>query len=403
MERFASTPGGVLSMDFVETRAGFEAVPVPFSAPLLPADRITKSRERLVSLDVMRGFVVIGMIVVNTIAFSNNSYGYHPAWATLSHSAWAGFTFADFVFPAFIFMAGFSVAVSLHHARLEWETVRRVGTRTIALLALGFLLTNVTWFSQAGEWRFLGVLQRIGLCYLVTAVLFLSSGPRARLILSLSLLALYWPLALLPVPGEVTNLFVPGANFISWVDRTVLGSHAMAVGSHGYDPEGLLSTLPAIAQCLLGAAFGEWFLTTRGENDALPKLAGAGATLLLLGLCWSPFFPIVKNIWTSSFVLASSGLSALVFCTFYWLVDVRKIKLSATVFLEAFGVNALFAYVIQELAQLLPAANDMHAIGSASLKMDMPAVFANLPVLAFILLLWPPLELMRRRRWFVKL
>lgn len=391
-------------MDFVETSAGFEAVPVPFSAPLLPADRIlAKPRERLVSLDVMRGFVVIGMIVVNTIAFSNNSYGYHPAWATLSHSPWAGFTFADFVFPAFIFMAGFSVAVSLRQARFEWETVRRVGTRTIGLLALGFLLTNVTWFSQGGEWRVLGVLQRIGLCYAATALIFLSCGPRARFILSLALLALYWPLALLPVPGETTNLLVPGANFVSWVDRTLLGPHVLVTGSHGYDPEGLLSTLPAIAQCLLGASFGEWFLKARGRNDALPKLVAAGAVSLLLGLCWSPLFPVVKNIWTSSFVLVSSGLSALVFCTFYWLLDVRKIRLSATVFLEAFGVNALFAYVIQESAQLLPAANDMHAIGSASLKMDMPGVFANLPVLAFILILWPPLELMRRRRWFVKL
>jgi predicted acyltransferase len=187
------------------------------------------------------------------------------------------------------------------------------------------------------------------------------------------------------------------------MDRVVLGPHALVTGAHGYDPEGLLSTLPAIAQCLLGASFGEWFLRTRGRNDALPKLATAGAVSLLLGLLWSPLFPIVKNIWSSSFVLVSSGLSALLFCTFYWILDDRKIRLRGATFLEAFGANALFAYVVQELAQLLPAAGDMRAIGDASLKMDMPVLVANFPVLAFILILWAPLEMMRRRRWIVRL
>ena len=390
-------------MDFVETSAGFESVSVPFSAPLVPAAKITKPRDRIVSLDVMRGFVVIGMIVVNTIAFSNVSYGYHPASQLLSHSVWAGFTFADFVFPAFIFMAGFSVAVSLQNACCDWQTVRRIGVRTITLFLLGFLLTNITLFSAPDQWRLLGVLQRIGLSYFATALLFLSCSPRARMVIALSLLVLYWPLTLVPVPHLTTNLFLPGANFVSWTDRVVLGSHALIIGSRGYDPEGVLSTLPAIAQCLLGALFGEQFLRTRGWSDALPKLAAAGAVSLLLGVLWSPFFPVVKNIWSSSFVLVSSGLSALVFCMFYWILDDRKLRLRGSTFLEAFGANALFAYVIQELAQLLPAAGDMHAIGSASLKMDMPVLVANFPVVAFILILWAPLELMRRRRWIVRL
>jgi len=390
-------------MDLAETSAGFETVPVPFAAPLIPTVEITKSRERLASLDVMRGFAVVGMIVVNTIAFSNISYGYHPASQLLSHSLWAGFTFADFVFPAFIFTAGFSVAVSLRQARLEWPTVRRIIARSFALLALGFLLANIILFSQPGEWRCLGVLQRIGVCYCTTALLFLSCGPRTRLILSLSLLALYWPLALLPFPNETANLLVPGANFISYLDRSVLGAHALVTRPHGYDPEGLLSTLPAIAQCLFGAAAGEWLLKNRARSDALPKLAAAGAACLVAGLCWSPFFPLIKNIWSSSYVLVSSGIATLVFCFFYWVLDENRITVRGTAFLEAFGINALLAYVLQELAQLLPAADNMHAIGSASLKMDMPGVVGNLPVLAFILILWTPLELMRRRGWVVRL
>jgi predicted acyltransferase len=409
LERIADEFGnsdGVLKMDLVETSAGFESVPVPFSAPLIPAAETAQPRERVLSLDVTRGFTVVGMIVVNTIAFSNLSYGYHPASQLFSHSPWAGFTFADFVFPAFIFIAGFSTAASLRRAQPDWQTLRRIAARSFALLALGFLLANVTLFEQMGAWRCLGVLQRIGLCYFATGLLFLFCGARARLILSFSLLALYWPLTLLPIPHEASNIFVPGANFVSWIDRTVLGAHALVAGPHGYDPEGLLSTLPAIAQCLLGAAVGEWFLLNRSRADALPKLVFAGGAALVLGICWNPLFPLVKNIWTSSFVLVSSGLTTLVFCAFYWVLDERKIRLRGATFLQAFGINALLAYVLQELAQLLPAAGalgDMHAIGSASLNTQLPGIVGNLPVVAFILILWSPLEVMRRRRWIVKL
>jgi predicted acyltransferase len=393
-------------MDLVETGAGFEAVPVPFAAPLIPAAETARSRERMLSLDVTRGFAVVGMMVVNTIAFSNLSYGYHPASQLFSHSRWAGFSVADFVFPAFIFIAGFSTAVSLRHAQAGWQIMRRIVARTFVLLALGFLLANVTLFEQAGAWHLLGVLQRIGLCYLATALLFLTCGPRARLVLSLSLLILYWPLTLLPFPGAMTDLLVPGANFVSYVDRSLLGAHVLVSGPHGYDPEGLLSTLPAIAQCLLGAAVGEWFLNNRARKDALSRIALAGLTLLLAGIAWSAYFPIVKNIWTSSFVLVSSGIILLVFCAFYWTLDENKFRVRGTTFLQTFGVNALLAYTLQELAQLLPALGalgDMRAIGSASLNTQLPGLAGNLPIIAFILLLWAPLELMRRRRWILKI
>jgi len=376
-------------MDLVETSAGFEAVPVPFAAPLMVPAQKTKIRQRLASLDIMRGFVVIGMIVVNTIAFSNVSYGYHPASQLLSHSRWAGFTFADFVFPAFIFTAGLSIAIALRNVPLDWQVIRRVCSRTAGLLALGFLLTNVTRLGDAsfGDWRCLGVLQRIGICYAVTAILFVSCGPRVRLFLSLFLLLLYWPLTLLPVPHEATNLLVPGANFISYIDRLVLGSHVLVSGPHGYDPEGLLSTLPAIAQCLLGASVGEWLFRNRARADALPTLASAGVAAVIIGIGWSPFFPVVKNIWSSSFVLVSSGAATLIFCAFYWIFDDLQLRPRGTAFLEAFGINALLAYVIQESAQLLPATGDMHAIGSASLNSVLPSLVGNLPVVAFILIL----------------
>ena len=390
-------------MDLLETTPDLQSVSIQTAAASLAAANHPGARDRIVSLDAMRGFAVIGMIVVNTIAFSSDSHGSAPVSRFVSHSAWAGFTFADFVFPAFIFLAGFSVAVSLRHASFEWPVVRRIATRAILLCTLGFVLANLARFFEPGNWRYLGVLQRIGLCYLATALLYLASGTRARLVIALALLAVYWPLVALPVPHQTTNLLVPGTNFVSWLDRLVLGSHALVTGAHGYDPEGVLSTLPAVAQCLLGAAFGEWFMKTRGTDAALPRLTAAGAASLLLGLCWSPFFPVVKNIWTGSFVFVSSGLSALLFCALYWALDRKKFHVPGAAFLQAFGANALFAYIVQELAQLLPAGGEMHAIGTAGARMDMPSVMAAVPVVAFLLILWAPLAVMRRRRWYVRL
>jgi predicted acyltransferase len=384
------------------------SIPITLAPPLTaaPPSRTAAARERLVSLDVMRGFAVIGMIVVNTLATSKDTYGFAPDFAFLSHSPWAGFTFADFVFPAFIFMAGFSVAVSLRRpSRFDWNIVRRVGTRTFALLALGFLLTNIDWFGQMdhGDWRLLGVLQRIGVCYCATVIVFVTCGPKVRVVLSLLALLAYWPLAQIPVPHEATNLFAPGANFVSYIDRVVLGSHAFATGPHGYDPEGLLSTLPAIAQCVLGAVAGAWFLNNREMPSAPLKLAVAGAVSLGLGLAWSPFFPVIKNIWSSSFVLVSTGLALLLFSLCYWALDRKRFRFSGVTVFEAFGLNALLAYILQGVAQLLPAGDDMHALGAASQKMEGSVLVANLPVVAFLVILWMPLEFMRRRRWIVKL
>jgi predicted acyltransferase len=390
-------------MKIAETLSGFEA-----AAPERPAyaNAAAVAPSRLLSLDVMRGFAVIGMIVVNTLATSRDDYGFRPAIAFLAHSRWAGFTFADFVFPVFIFMAGFSIAVSLRRqAHLDWQILRRIGARTLGLLVLGFLVTNIVWFGQMdqGDWRCLGVLQRIGLCYFATAILFVACGPRLRLILSVVVLVAYWPLTLIPVPHAATNLLVPGANFVSFVDRRVLGPHALVTGPMGYDPEGLLSTLPAIAQCLLGALLGEWQLKNRGRAGTSQKLAAAGVAALCLGVLWSPFFPVVKNIWTSSFVLVSGGLAALLLSLCYWALDGRRLRFWGFTVFEAFGVNALLAYVLQEMAQLVPAGADMHALGAASRQTVAPALVATLPVLAFLVLLWLPLEVMRHRRWILKI
>jgi predicted acyltransferase len=183
----------------------------------------------------------------------------------------------------------------------------------------------------------------------------------------------------------------------------LLGPHIFLIGAHGYDPEGLLGTLPAMAQCLIGAIAGEWMLRNRNGDSTPQRLALAGIICAALGLLWSPFFPIVKNIWTSSYVLFSTGLVLLLLSFAHWALDRRRFRSPAVTFLEAFGLNALLAYVLQGLARLLPAGDDMHALGTASHGMEASFLITNLPVVIFILMLWVPLEFLRRRRWVVKI
>ncbi len=382
--------------------AGSGDISVPIALQVAAPTVALAPRQRDLALDVVRGFAVVGMILVNALASSRQSYGFQPTLSFLAHSAWAGFTFADFVFPAFIFICGISIAYSLRDRRANGTVLRQIAARSGRLFLLGLVLTNILWRANPdeGPWRLLGVLQRIGLCYFVAASLFVLAGWRTRLACAIVVLLLYWPLAELPLPADQhVDLLLPGANFVSWTDRLVLGTHALVTGPRGYDPEGLLSTLPAVAQCVLGSLIGQWLLKNGHRADVLARLGAIGAVMLALGLLWSPLFPIVKDIWTSSFVLVSAGLATLLVAAAYWTLNDRPSFLTA--FFEAFGVNAALAYTIHIAAELIPAGNDMHAIGVFG--KSSPELTALLPPIAFIAILWVPLEIMRRRRWFARI
>jgi len=385
----------------VKVAEAVESAPMSAAVAVAPAAMIT---VRLKSLDVLRGLVVVGMIVVNAMTYSSQTYGL-AAFGFLMHSRWAGFTFADFVFPAFIFMAGVSVAASLHKTKATGVApLSRISARTLRLLVLGFFIANIPWAIPVGDWRWLGVLQRIGLCYFAAAFLFALTSWRTRAWIAAIVLLLYWPLATLPMPdGGAVDLWKPGANFVSWVDRTVMGTHAFAMGAAGYDPEGLLSTLPAIAQCLLGTLVGEWLLAHRHSDAAMGQLAVAGAIAVCLGLVWSPFFPIVKNIWTSSYVLLSTGLATILLAAFVRLLDQKRASLWGLTFFEAFGINAIVAYVLHELAQFIPGSDGMHSLSVAGSNSGLSVATALFPIAVFIAVLWLPLEIMRRKRWIVKI
>ncbi|HEY0594784.1 acyltransferase family protein [Sphingopyxis sp.] len=359
---------------------------------------------RLISLDVLRGLTVAGMILVNSAAAMK--YGAEANVAPiLLHASWDGLTLADLVFPGFLTMVGIAIPFSMRDAKLDSAQQRHIFGRSGRLLLLGFILSNLYWFASfaSGEWRLFGVLQRIGLVYCACALLFLLAGPRARMIIAAVILAAYWPLALLPsLDGVTTDIWVRGHNFIASVDRLLLGTHLYVQGAEGYDPEGILGTLPAIAQGLIGVAVGELLIGRKGP--AARHLAIVGAGMLAVGGLWSLAFPIVKDIWSSSFVLVTSGITILALALLHHWLDheARRPGLAATAML-AFGANAIAAYTLHQVTAgmvtwdllLLPFRALREAFGDP--------VASLLPVILYMVLIWGAMEWLRRKRWIIKI
>ena len=364
--------------------------------------------ERLRSLDVMRGFAVLGMIVVN-FCMIGTGYRDFAIYKGLAHAEWAGFTFADFVFPAFIFMVGVSIALASQRSPgLDGRTMQLIANRSLRLFVVGFLLTNLLYQWMHGwsfsGFRLMGVLQRISLCYAAAALLQYRLSERAMLGLATAALVLYWPLTLIPIPGgTVTDLWSPGMNFVSWFDRAVLGSHVWVEGPAGYDTEGLLSTIPAAAQCLLGVVAGRWIARHALRTTDLVRFALVACGLVGAGLVWGLWFPIVKSIWTSSFVLLSSGLAMLVLVLIQALINSSRLPRSPANFLEVFGVNAIVAYVLHFLCYFALALGFIPSL-YRGLSTVVPAALANLIIACTLTLaIWCLLAVMRSRGWRVRI
>ncbi|WP_423605121.1 acyltransferase family protein [Sphingomonas sp. MS122] len=280
----------------------------------------------------------------------------------------------------------------------------RILARTARLVLLGLILSNLYWAADfaARAWRPFGVLQRIGLVYGACALLFLVAGPRARLALIAILLIGYWPLTLLPaLDGLPNDVWQRGHNFVASVDRVLLGGHRYVKGPEGYDPEGILGTLPAIAQGLIGVAIGELLLRRTQGRTRLLLLAGAA--MVAAGLGWSLVFPIVKDIWSSSFVLVTAGITALALAALHAVLDRedRAPGFAATAMI-AFGANAIAAYTLHQVTASV-VTWDLLLVPFHATRTTLGDPIASLiPVLLYMLLLWGAMEWLRRKRWFVK-
>jgi predicted acyltransferase len=358
--------------------------------------------QRLVSLDLLRGLAVIGMIIVNEMA---GQQGQGPVYPLLLHSHWDGLTIADVVFPAFLFMVGVSIPLSFK--RKDEVDYSRILWRALRLLLLGFILSNIFWLASfsSGSWRLFGVLQRIGLVYGACAVMFLNLSGRTRLIVAAAILLLYWPLTYIPtLDGVPTDLWVRGQNFVGSVDRVVLGAgnHIYVPGPKGYDPEGLLGTLPAIAQGLIGVAVGEYLL---GDRPRKP-LWIAGAAMLIVGIGWGFVFPVVKDIWSSSFVLVTSGISLLTLCVLAVLFDGRPMsgaRRIAELVVLPFGMNAIAAYTLHEVCWSL-LGWDLLQLPYKQLRPAIgPELAAFVPVLLFLAFIWLCMFYLWRKRWLIRI
>jgi predicted acyltransferase len=347
---------------------------------------IASPPKRVLSIDVLRGLTIALMILVNDPGDWDHVY------TQLDHAPWNGFTLADLIFPNFLFIVGASIILSLRSriartggsldASTRKSLAPRILRRASIIFAIGLFLAAFPRFDL-NHLRLFGVLPRTAICYLVAGLVCLTTQrPRNLIAIVATLLLGYWALMrLIPVPGHGTpTLDVPildqNRNLAAWLDRafntfTQRWLHTGALYERTRDPEGILSTLPAIATTLIGAVAALWIIRPDGNydqpalRDAMPPrtvrhistltvLLGAGFVCAVAGLLWNLTFPINKNLWTSSYVLFSAGLSLLLFALCYWLIDIRHLsETKAGKWLTApwliFGSNAITAYVISAL------------------------------------------------------
>jgi predicted acyltransferase len=369
----------------------------------MPMATETATPQRLVSLDLLRGIAVMGMILVNEMAGMAP-----PVYPLLLHSHWDGLTIADVVFPGFLFMVGVSIPLSFRSPRAP--DYAAILWRVFRLVLLGFILSNLFWLADfnSGSWRLFGVLQRIALVYGVCALLFLNVSPRARLIVAGAILVLYWPLALVPaLDGLPTDMWVRGHNFIGSVDRVLLGAgnHLYVPGPEGYDPEGLLGTLPAIAQGLIGVAIGEYLLRSRASTR-LRTLAVAGGAMLVGGIAWGFAFPVIKDIWSSTFVLVTTGIALLLLAVLTALFDGKPMtgaRRVVEVIVLPFGMNAIAAYTLHEVAWSLLGWDLLQTPYRHLIPAVDPKVAAFVPVGLFMGFIWLCMFYLWRKRWWVRI
>ncbi|MEI6061962.1 MAG: heparan-alpha-glucosaminide N-acetyltransferase domain-containing protein [Bacteroidota bacterium] len=303
------------------------------------------AENRIVSLDIFRGLTIMAMIIVNTPGSWNFAY------PILRHSSWNGCTPTDLVFPFFLFAMGFSAVLSitkqLQKGTPKQKLVLQLLRRSAIIFLLG-LIVNTFPFTDLGNIRILGVLQRIAIVNLVCGLFLIYSDIKWLWYISASLLLGYWAImTLIPVPDFGPSNLEPTTNLAAWLDRLVLDKHVWMY-TKLYDPEGILSTLPALVSGFIGVLAGSAFMKAKNEQDRLINLLVFGNILIISGMAWDLAFPINKQLWSSSYVLYTSGLAMVVLGICYWIADIRRIRQFAPPFL-AFGMNPIIAYFGSEI------------------------------------------------------
>jgi predicted acyltransferase len=364
--------------------------------------------ERLVSLDALRGFDMMWIAGADGLGEALSHFRGGAVSRALSlqldHVPWAGLHLYDLVFPTFVFMMGVAIPFSLTRmAELHGQAaaVHRIYRRSLILVLLGILYYGGL-SHPISDVRWMGVLQRFGICYLAAGLLFLNCRTRELIGICAGLLIGYWVLLrFVPVPGIGAGHFAEGQNLTNWLDKMYLPGRKWD-GDH--DPEGLLSTFPAIASCLLGVLSGMWLRNGRvAPSKKAGFLAAAGAALFLLGCLWGTDFPVIKKIWTSTFVLEAGGISAMALAGFYLVIDVWKVRTWAMPFVWV-GANALTIYILCNIIEFGPLARRFVG-GSVESVLDRvwPGMGGLVTALLSILLCFAVARFLYRRKIFLRL
>ncbi len=387
---------------------------MPTALPAAESARLPS--QRLTSIDVYRGLAVAGMVLVDNPGSDDLAY-----WP-IKHAVWNGWTPADFIFPSFLFLVGvsmvYSYAARLRRGEARSQILRHAITRSLILIAVGlFVNASPIIGLDLHTWRIYGVTQRIALCYLAAAVLVLWSNWRGQLIALVACLLGYWailrfvPVPGFGVPGHDIPFMDPERNLVAWLDRKLL----MGRLYNGVrDPEGLISTIPAIGTTLMGVLTGHWLRTEAAPRTKVLRMVTSGVLGLAAGLVWDRWFPINKNLWTSSFVLLTGGFALVFLAALYWAMEIKNWRGAWTMPFLVFGMNAIAGFVADSLVYgpgytfTVKAANgttmNWHEAAQARLVwFGLSAANASLVYsLGAVLFCWLLLWLLWRKRIFIK-
>jgi predicted acyltransferase len=383
------------------------------------------------SLDVFRGATIAGMMLVN------NPGTWSATYSQLDHAEWNGWTFTDLIFPFFLWIVGVAIPLStarrLEHGQSRMELFWHALRRSVIIFALGFFLNSFLffidgslfrdgfaawWHDYATSVRIPGVLQRIAICYLITTVIFLRTGIHGQIISVAVLLAAYWLLmTLCPQLGLGAAGFEKGKNFAQYIDEHVLtgpviGIHVFKAG-RTWDPEGIVSTIPAIATCLFGVLTGHLLRSRLTLEVKTAWMFVGGNGLLLAGVIMDACLPINKSLWTSSYAVFMAGMALNCFGVCYWLIDVQGWRRWAKPF-AIYGMNAITMFVLAGILGRIGMA--IHVTDSAGKAVSLQTFlyrqfFAPLAppknaslmwAIMYVLMLYLVAYAMYRRKWFVK-
>lgn len=295
-------------------------------------------KERILAVDIFRGMTIVLMILVN------NPGTWAHVYTPFLHADWHGYTPTDLVFPFFLFIVGTSIAFSYKGKTATTNTYKKITIRSLKLIGLGLFLGAFTltfpFFKDFSSIRFPGVLQRIGVVFFITSILFINFNWKTLIGITVFILVGYWlAMGFIPVEGIAPTFDRAPNNLANYIDLKVLGEH---MWKKDYDPEGILSTIPAVASCILGIFSGLIFSAKQEKKATI--LMGLGGSLLIIGHLWDLIFPINKALWSSSFVLVTAGWANLVLALIYYLTDIKGIKFGS-IFKYA-GANAITVFFL---------------------------------------------------------